>query len=183
MTSIDVGCTCWFIIEFVFERWCSMIWVSDTYQHETRRKQQHIDRPETFHVSLGLLTSLLTCPPSELYDIRHQSQRNRDLNSVKKIYQRMRHVARSDRKHRSYEYGPTSATNHCWNSWYLFRFLFECVWLFIYFEKSRTYQRANRDAESGIGGGLIVIRYSCCDWKCGHFLIISVKTILIIHNL
>ena len=41
------------------------------YQHETGRQQQHIDRPITFHVSLGLLASFLTCPPSELYDISH----------------------------------------------------------------------------------------------------------------
>ena len=107
---------CWSL-----SRWIShKIRTRATYQYETWRKQQHIDRPKTFHVSLGFLTSLLTCPPSELYDICHQSQRNRDLNSVKKVYERMRNVASSHRQHRSYQNGPTSATNHCWNSWYLF---------------------------------------------------------------
>ena len=162
MTSIDVGCTCWCLS---FSPKYSELLVFNERYVPTRDRTKATTHRQTRNIpcSLGFACSS-TCPPSELYDIRHQSQSGRDDLGWKKSTS---YAARCSQR-------PKASILRVWAN-ISYQSLLEqlisgfclsvCGIVIIYFEKSRTYQRANRNAETGIGRGLLVIRYSCCDQR------------------
>lgn len=85
--------------------------------HQNRREQENIHRPKASEVRHAcFVSSLLAGPPSKLDYVCHQSKRDCDLNSMEQVYDRRGNVVCGNRKYRSDEDRPTSASNERRNS-------------------------------------------------------------------